>query len=284
MASDEVRATPVEVPPQRDQSWRRSSLERLGELEAGTRDFDNPALEWRRLFSELLGTFLLVLAGAGGAVVNAKSGGAISRTAAVTAPALTVMAVILFMGTISGAHLNPAVSLGFAVRGDFPWRRVPGYIVMQLLGATLACLLLWAILGKIGNLGATEPGPGVANWQAMLFELVLTAGLLSTILGTASRAQNVGPLSALGVAGYIALAGLWSSPISGASMNPARSFGPDLALGDFSHYWVYLVGPLLGAGVAVGIAWILRGAGDSSGAAAAQGTLGPARGGSGSGS
>jgi len=182
------------------------------------------------------------------------------------------------MGAVSGAHLNPAVSLGFAARGDFPWRRVPGYIVMQLLGATLACLLLWAMFGKIGMLGATRPGAGVEDWQAMLMELVLTVGLLSTILGTASRAQNVGAFSALAVAGYIALAGLWSSPISGASMNPARSFGPDLALWDFSTYWVYVVGPLLGAAVAVGIAWVLRGAGgDAGGASAAQGGLGPLR-------
>jgi hypothetical protein len=124
------------------------------------------------------------------------------------------------------------------------------------------------------ELGATEPGAGISNWQAMLMEMVLTAGLVSTILGTASRAQNVGPLSALAVAGYIALAGLWSSPVSGASMNPARSFGPDMALGDFSHYWVYVVGPLLGGGIAVAIAWVLRGpGGDLGGVAAAQGAL-----------
>jgi aquaporin Z len=191
----------------------------------------------------------------------------------VTAPALMVMAIILFMGTISGAHLNPAVSLAFAARGDFPWRRVPGYIFVQLVGATLACLLLWAMFGKIGQLGATEPGAGLHDWQAMLMELILTAGLVSTILGTASRAQNVGPLSALAVAGYIALAGLWSSPVSGASMNPARSFGPDMALVDFSHYWVYVVGPLLGGLIAVAIAFALRGPGDAGGVAAAQGAL-----------
>jgi len=276
MPSDEVTTPRVDVPAQGGERPSPSKpVERLLELEPpGIRDFDDPALEWRRLFSELLGTFLLVIVGAGGAVVNAQSEGAISRTAAVVSPALMVMAIILFMGAVSGAHLNPAVSLGFAARGDFPWRRVPGYIVMQLAGATLACLLLWAILGKIGSLGATEPGAGIADWQAMLFELVLTAGLLSTILGTASRAQNVGAMSAIAVGGYIALAGLWSSPISGASMNPARSFGPDLALGDFSHYWVYVVGPLAGAAIAVGIAWVLRGAGgDAGGAAAAQGTL-----------
>ncbi len=274
MAVEKARTAPVDVPPQRKQA--PSALQRLAELEIATQDFDDPALEWRRLFSELLGTFMLVLVGAGGAVVNAQSEGAISRTAAVVSPALMVMAIILFMGAISGAHLNPAVTLGFAARGDFPWRRVPGYIVVQLIGSTLACLLLWAILGKIGGLGSTEPGTGVDDWQAMLFELVLTVGLLSTILGTASKAQNVGAFSAIAVGGYIALAGLWSSPISGASMNPARSFGPDLANGDFSSYWVYVVGPLLGAAVAVGIAWILRGpGGDAGGAAAAQGTLTP---------
>jgi aquaporin Z len=271
----EKAATTSGLPSQRHGQPHPGSMWRLVELEASTaRDFDDPSLEWRRLFSELLGTFLLVLVGAGGAVVNAQSHGAISRTAAVTAPALMVMAIILFMGTVSGAHLNPAVSLGFAARGDFPWRRVPGYIIVQLAGASLACLFLWAVLGKIGSLGATEPGAGVSGWQAMLFELVLTAGLLSTILGTASRAQNVGPLSAIAVAGYIALAGLWSSPISGASMNPARSFGPDAALWDFSNYWVYVVGPLAGAAIAVGIAWILRGrGGDAGGVAAAQGSL-----------
>lgn len=249
--------------------------ERLLELESPwAPDFDDPKQEWRRVFSELLGTFLLVLAGAGGGVVDAATHGAIGRAAAVTAPALTVLAIILFMGAISGAHLNPAVTLAFAARRDFPWRRVPGYLVAQLLGATLACLVLWAMFGKIGMLGATEPGAGFSDVQAMFMELLLTAGLVSTILGTASRAQNVGALSAIAVAGYIALAGLWSSPVSGASMNPARSFGPDLAIADFSHYWVYLAGPLAGALIAVFLAWVLRGRPDTGGALAAQGDLG----------
>ena len=222
----------------------------------------------------MLGTFFLVLVGAGGAVVNAQSNGAIGRVASVTAPGLMVMAIILFMGAVSGAHLNPAVSIAFAARGDFPWRRVPGYVVVQLLGATLACLFLWALLGKLGMLGATEPGPGISTTQAMFMELILTVGLVSTILGTASGAQNVGVFGAIGVGGYIILAGLWSSPISGASMNPARSFGPDMALLDFPHYWAYVVGPIAGALIAVGFAWILRGpGGDRSAAAAAQGRL-----------
>jgi aquaporin Z len=237
------------------------------------RDFDNPRLEWRRLFSELLGTFMLVLVGAGGAAAQALSHGAISRSAAVTAPGLMVMAIILFMGAVSGAHLNPAVTFAFSLRGDFPWRRVPGYIAAQLIGATLACLFVWAVYGKVGMLGATEPGAKIGDWAAMLTELVLTVGLVSTILGTASRAQNVGALSAVAVGGYIILAGLWSSPISGASMNPARSLGPDIALGDFAHVSVYIVGPLAGAAIAVGFAWLLRGPGDQGGRAAASGTL-----------
>ncbi len=218
-----------------------------------------------------------MLVGAGGAVVGALSHGAISRPAAVAAPGLMVMAIILFMGAVSGAHLNPAVTFAFSLRGDFPWRRVPGYLVAQLLGATLACLFLWALYGKVGMLGATEPGAGISDWSALLTELVLTLGLVSTILGTASRAQNVGALSAVAVGGYVILAGLWSSPISGASMNPARSLGPDIARGDFSHLWVYVVGPLAGAALAVGAAWVLRGPGDEGGRTAARGTLRRAR-------
>jgi len=241
-----------------------------------TLDFDDPTLEWRRLFSEILGTFLLVMAGAGGAVVNAVSQGQISRTAGVTAPGLTVLAIILFMGGVSGAHLNPVVTVAFGLRGDFPWRRALGYILAQLVGATLACLFLLAVFGNVGNLGATLPGPGIANWQAMLIELALTAGLVSTILGTASSAQNVGTLSAVAVGGYIVLAGLWSSPISGASMNPARSFAPDLVRGNFTSYWVYIVGPLAGALLAVLFAYVLRGAGgDTGGRRAGSGVLGP---------
>ena len=243
------------------------------QLEFGDRrDFDDPRKEWRRLFSELLGTFALVLAAAGGGLLHAK--GQISLAAAVVAPGLMVTAIILFMGAVSGAHLNPAVSLAFALRGDFPWRRVPGYIVIQLAGATLACLFLRWVFGNVEHLGATLPGPGYHNWQALLMEIVLTALLVSVILGTASAAQNVGAIAALGVGGYIALAGLWAAPVSGVSMNPARSFGPALASGFWTSYWVYLVGPLTGALIAVGFAFVLRGrGGDAISQAAGSGVL-----------
>ncbi len=244
-------------------------------LEFGDRkDFDDPSHEWRRLFSELLGTFFLVLVAAGGGILVGE--GQITLAAAVVAPGLMVMAIILFMGAISGAHLNPAVSLAFALRGDFPWKRVPGYIIVQLVAATLACLFLDAVFGNIQHLGATLPGAGYENWQAFLMEVVLTLGLVSVILGTASAAQNVGAIAALGVGGYIALAGLWAAPVSGTSMNPARSFGPALVSGDFTSYWVYVAGPLLGALIAVGCAYVLRGAGgDPISKAAGSGVLTP---------
>ena len=229
-----------------------------------------------RLFSELLGTFLLVLVAVGGGMVSARFGGnAVPYGAKVVAPALMVMAIILFMGTVSGAHLNPAVSVAFAARGDFPWKRVPAYVVAQFAGAILATLVLRAFLGKQGSAGLTLPGGGISTTAALLWELVLTAGLVSVILGTASGAQQIGPLAALGVGSYIALAGLWGSPVSGASMNPARSLGPALVKGDWTSWWAYLVGPVAGGLVAVGIAYVLRGRGGGrSGISAAQGTIG----------
>jgi aquaporin Z len=242
-------------------------------LDEAFAEFDNPRSEGRRLFSELLGTFFLVLVAAGGGMVGAAYAGSISRTAAVTAPGLMVLAIILFMGRISGAHLNPAVTMAFAARGDFPLRRVPGYIAVQLIGAALAAWFLTGVVHVSARSGGTYPGAGVSGGDAFLMEAVLTLGLVSVILGTASGAQNVGILGALGVGAYIALAGLWSSPVSAASMNPARSFGPDLVSGHWSSYWVYAGGPLVGGLVAVGVAWLLRGpGGDRDALAAAQGS------------
>ena len=238
------------------------------ELDERRFDFTDAQFEWRRLFAEALGTFFLVLVAVGGGMVNARFGGhVLPLTAQVTAPGLMVGVVILFMGAVSGAHLNPGVSIAFALRGDFPWRRVPGYIAAQFLGAILATLLLVILLGRQGDAGLTLPGPGISEATAMAWEIVLSVGLVSTILGTASGAQNIGPMNAIGVASYIVLAGLFGAPVSGASMNAARSLGP--------AWWVYLVGPLAGAAIAAGIAYVLRGPGGGfSGTKAAAGTLG----------
>jgi aquaporin Z len=249
-------------------------VEPLKLLRPWERDFENPRLETRRLFSEGLGTFFLVLVAAGGSVINALSGGAISDAAVVAAPGLMVMTVILFMGKVGGAHLNPVVSIAFAARGDFPWRRVPGYIVAQVMGAVLASLFLFWLFGSAISLGGTLPGPMFNDEQAFAIEFITTLGLVSTILGTASKAQNVGSFSAIAVGGYIALAGIWASPVSGASMNPARSFGPAVVILNFNHYWLYLAGPVLGGLFAVVCAYMLRGpGGHTESIRAAQGEL-----------
>jgi aquaporin Z len=237
-------------------------------------DFNNPRQEWRRLFSEFFGTFFLVLVAAGGGMMSQAFPNTISRAAAVTAPGLMVMGIIMFMGKVSGAHLNPAVSLAFAARGNFPWRRVPGYIVVQLAGATLAALILQQIVDVSATFGSNYPAAGYSSGSAFWMELLLTLGLVSVILGTASGAQNLGILGAFAVGGYIALAGLWGSPISGTSMNPARTFGPDLVGADFSQYWVYVAGPIAGAALAVVFGFVLRGPGGGrAGSGAAQGDL-----------
>jgi len=237
-------------------------------------DFHDPKQEWRRLFSELFGTFFLVLVAAGGGMMSQAFPNTISRSAAVVAPGLMVMGIILFMGKVSGAHLNPAVSIAFALRQDFPWRRVPGYIVVQLAGATLAALFLQGVIDVSAKYGSNYPASGYSSLSAFWMEAALTLGLVSVILGTASGAQNIGIVGAFGVGGYIALAGLWGSPISGTSMNPARTFGPNLVGNDWTSYWVYIAGPLLGAVLAVGVAFVLRGPGGGhAGSGAAQGAL-----------
>jgi aquaporin Z len=237
-------------------------------------DFLNRALEWRRVFAEAWGTFLLVVVAAGAKVVAVRSGGAVSLGMVVVAPGLMVMAIIYFMGAVSGAHLNPAVTLAFAVRRNFPWNRVPGYVLAQAVGGVLAALFLRAMFGTIGVLGATMPGGGIGSEKALAMEVLLTAGLVNTILGTAAGARNIGTNGAIAVGGYIALAGLWAAPISGASMNPVRSFAPDLVRGNFGTTWIYVVGPAIGALIGVIFEWILKGRPTAAGATAAQGAQG----------
>ncbi len=248
--------------------------QRTAKAHQATVDFDDPRFEYRRLFSEVWGTFLLVMVAAGGGVIGAEVfGSELTLAMKALAPGMMVMGIIFFMGTISGAHLNPVVTLAFAVRGNFPWLRVPGYIIAQLVGAILASLVLQWMFGNI-IAGATEPAPAVSLWVAMLTEALLTLGLVSVILGTASGARNVGINGAIAVGTYIGLVSVWGAPVSGASMNPARSFAPMLVGADLTNYWIYLVGPLVGAMVAVGFEYILRGKATKAGADAVQGILG----------
>ena len=221
-----------------------------------------------------------MLVAAGGGVVAAMSGGKVTLGMKVVAPGIMAMAIISFMGAVSGAHLNPAVTLAFALCRDFPWKRVPGYMLAQVIGGISAAVFLRAMFGTVGALGATLPGGGVTGGKALAMEVVLTAGLVNTILGTASGARNTGTNGAIAVGGYIALAGLWAAPVSGASMNPVRSLAPDVVRGNFHTTLIYLVGPLVGALIGVVFEWILKGKASAAGKIAARGTLGvdkPAR-------
>jgi aquaporin Z len=229
----------------------------------GSRAVNHPAMPEarydlpRRLLAEVLGTFALTFVAAGAPVIAAASHTAPDLVAMVVAPALLVMAMIYTVGGVSGAHFNPTVTLAFTLRRDFPWRWVPWYWAMQIAGATLAALLLRALFGLVAQVGATLPHHGAI--ASLIMETVLTFFLLTVILATATNHKLVGHNAALAVGGTIALDGLFAAPISGASMNPARSFGPALLDGHLADYWIYLAGPFAGALLAVGVAIVLRG-------------------------
>ena len=234
-------------------------------------EFRDPGREWRRLFAEFIGTWLTTIVILGARAVGVESGGEVTLAMGFTARGLMTMGAILFLGAISGAHLNPVVTLGFAARGNFPWQRVPGYLVAQLAGAVAAAALVAAIFGNLVSAGATTPGRGISDWQAAAIEVILTAGLIHTILGTASDARNMGTNNALAVGAYTVLAGFWAGPASGASMNSFRSLAPDIMRWDFSKTWIYFVGPLVGMGFGVAFEWLLKGPPTAAGNVAAQG-------------
>src|SRR6185312_6933716 len=227
---------------------------------------------WIRLIIEFIGTFLLVTVAAGAGVINRYAGGGpISRTAAVIAPGALVMALIYAWGPLSGLHINPAVTLAFTGRGVFPPRWVLPYWAAQFAGAILAAVFLQVVFGNVsagGNYPIAKPG---GDWRAFLMEIVLTTILVSVILNTATGHRSIGHNAAIAVGSTVALLGLFASPISGASMNPARSLGPDIVSTDFTGWWIYVLGPLIGACIAVIIIGLVRGLPGRSEQAAAEG-------------
>ena len=227
---------------------------------------------WIRLIIEFLGTFILVTVAAGSGVINHYvGGGPISRTAAVIAPGAVVMAMIYAWGPLSGLHINPAVTFGFTARGVFPSRWVVPYWIVQFAGAICAALFLQLMFGDVSK-GGTYPisTPG-GDWKSLVMEIVLTAILASVVLNTATGSRSIGHNAALAVGATVALLGLFASPISGASMNPARSLGPDIISTDFTGWWVYVVGDFIGAAIAVMIIGLVRGLPDPAERQAAEG-------------
>jgi aquaporin Z len=239
----------------------------------GARPGEDPMLV-TRLGAELLGAALLTFVAAGGDTMAQVSGGEISVAARAVAPALLVMALIYALGDRSGAHFNPAVTAAFTLRRVFPPRLVGPYVLAQLVGACLAAAAIRLLFGDALGAGVTRPKL-VDPQTAFVIEAILTTILVTVILGTAERERVVGPNAALAVGGAIALCGLIALPIEGASMNPARSTGPAVVMGDLATLWIYWAGPLVGAAIAVGITRILDGPADDDDAARTAATGSP---------
>jgi aquaporin NIP len=210
----------------------------------------------RHLLAEALGTFALVFAGCGAIMVDAKTG-ALGHVGVAFSFGLVIMVMIYALGHISGAHFNPAVTLAFALTRHFPWVRATTYWAAQLAGAVVAAALLRESLGDVARVGATLPSG--SEGQAFFWELVLTFFLMLVIMAVATDSRAVGEAAAIAIGGTVGLDALFGGPISGASMNPARSIGPAVVSGDLHALWLYILAPALGAALAGLTYQLLRG-------------------------
>jgi aquaporin Z len=202
-----------------------------------------------KLFAEAIGTFTLVFAGTGAIIVDAATGGGVSHVGVAITFGLVVMAMIYAVGDVSGAHLNPAVTVGFVLARRFELRRAPGYIVAQFAGAFAASGVLRVIFPASPTLGETLPSG--AAWQSFTLETILTFLLMFVILRVSAGSKEKGITVAIAVGGVVALEAMFAGPICGASMNPARSLAPAIVAGHTHVLWVYLIAPLLGAAIGV---------------------------------
>ncbi len=211
----------------------------------------------KRCLAEFLGTFFLVFAGTGAIVVNSVSGGVIGHAGIALTFGLVVLAMIHTFGDVSGAHLNPAVTLGFAAAGRFPWQETFPYIAAQIAGAFSASGLLKFLFPASATLGATLPAGSAA--QSFILEVVLTAALMLMVLSVSTGAKEKGITAGIAIGSLIALEAMFAGPISGASMNPARSLAPAIVGGRLEHLWLYPAATIAGALLAVPLCRILRG-------------------------
>ena len=228
----------------------------------------------RAYAAEALGTYLLVFAGPGAVVVDASSGGGVSSLGIGLSFGLAVMVAIVTLGHISGAHINPAVTLAFACAWRFPWRHVPAYVIAQLTGAVLAGISLHVLFGNEADLGSTIPSGSAA--QALGLEVIITCFLMLVIAAVATDHRVVPGVAPAAIGGYVALAAIFAGPIAGASMNPARSFGPAIVSGTWTSHWVYWAGPIVGALLGALIyAWLRPGEVPDPGGRAAEAAASP---------
>lgn len=212
-----------------------------------------------KLLSECIGTFALVFAGTGAIVINDASGGAITHPGIALTFGLIILAMIYTFGDVSGAHFNPAVTMAFAAARRFAWREVPAYVGAQILGALMASVLMRLLFPADPLLGATMPAG--SPMQSFVLEVVLTFLLMLVILSVSTGAKEKGITAGIAIGAVIGLEAMFAGPISGASMNPARSIGPAVVSGQLAYLWVYLVAPFLGALLAAPMCALIRGAG-----------------------
>jgi aquaporin NIP len=213
---------------------------------------------WRRCAAEGLAAFALVFAGCGAIVTNARYGEALGTVGIALVFGLVIMVMVYATGHLSGAHINPAVTLAFTLTRHFSLREAAAYIAAQLVGATAAALLLLAVwTDKPASLGATLPSVGAGS--ALVYEAVLSAFLMFVIMAVATDTRAVGAAAAIAIGGTIGLDALFGGPVTGASMNPARSFGPALVSGEWRDFWVYVVGPVAGAAIGALAYQLIRG-------------------------
>ena len=203
----------------------------------------------KRLFAEFLGTFALVFAGTGAIVIDQSTGGTIGHAGIALVFGLVVLAMIHTFGDVSGAHLNPAVTIGFAAAGRFSWKDVPGYSAAQLGGAFTASFIVKILFPNIASLGATLPAGSAM--QSFVLEVILTAILMLVILSVSTGSKEKGITAGIAIGAVIALEAMFAGPVSGASMNPARSLAPAIVSGNFQHLWLYPVATVLGALIAI---------------------------------
>ncbi len=203
----------------------------------------------KKLLGEFLGTFALIFAGTGAIIINGASSGAITHAGVALTFGLIVLAMIYTLGDVSGAHLNPAVTIAFAAARRFSWSEVPRYVAAQTAGAFAASGVLRVLFPGDATLGATLPaGPAM---QSFVLEVILTAMLMFVVLGVSTGAKEKGITAGIAVGAVIALEAMFAGPICGASMNPARSLAPAIVSGNMQHLWIYLTAPVLGALIAV---------------------------------
>jgi len=203
----------------------------------------------RNYLAELIGTFALVFCGTGAIVIDQQSGGSITHVGIAITFGLIVMSMIYSLGSISGAHLNPAVSIAFTIAGRFSPKLLPGYIASQVAGALLASLVLRSLFPANVLLGATMPAG--TDMQSFTMELILTFFLMLVIVNVAIGSKEQGMFAGLAIGAVVALEAMFAGPVCGASMNPARSLAPAIVSGHLEHIWIYLVAPTIGAALAI---------------------------------